>query len=1278
MPRSKSPRRWPWQPRSKPAVKPKSRTVPYGQLFRYATLPDRLYLFVASVCAALHGALMLVLTVVFGRVVDSFAGTQSPKSPEVMSASLGEIERNTVWFLVCALIAFVLSFAQVRFSMLAAHRIGHRIRLLYFRSLLRQEPEWFARKTPGELAAVINNVADIEAGIGDKVATATQHVTTFLVGLVVAFTYGWKLAAVIFSVTPVLLASGALVGTLSARATTKGVEAYAEAGGIASEVLSLIRLVAAYSGQEEEASRYERSLKKAYSANVRLELLSGAAFGFMLFCILCVYGLSFWYGSHLARTDGLSAGMVLIVFFSLSIGSTALGQAAPAFKSFAVACASAPKIFDVIDRKSPIDPLNANAGLVLPEVRGEICFKNVDFAYRSDEDPSGRIPDAVLHDFNLFVPAGTSHALVGPSGCGKSTTVNLIERFYDPRRGSVTLDGVDLRDLNVMWLRSQIGYVGQTPTLFMLSIRDNIALGAAPISCLDKVTGKRIWELATMDEASIVEAAHTANAHDFIMGLPDGYDTMLGERGAQLSGGQKQRICIARALVRDPQILILDEATASLDANSERVVQDALERASAGRTTITIAHRLSTVRKADAISVIDNGRVAETGEHADLIFLDGGKYRRLVGLQNFKHRHEEMFSAGDDDQSALLEDPVLAEKRYSQKLSLAGLDSVSRTFGMDKVEGKEKPDVDSGVLRKTFRLNAREGLYIFAGVVGATVSGVVWPIVSVALTKMVQLIMTKGTVSETRLWSLSFVAIGFGALIGKVLHVGALGVSGERLTLKLRALSFRALLRQEIGYFEQENSVGALCTRLSREAALVKGVTGETLGAVMSVVASMASGLIIAFMSCWRVALVVLAIIPGVVIGGYLEMQMSAGLDSGSSKNMSASGSIASEAMDNIATVRSLGCEEHFCSAFMASLAPVRRIQNRKSTITGVAYGFSELCQYLIWYSAFKAGVVFVRHGHCTFFELLQSVMAVLFAAITLGNVAIFFPDIAASRVAGTSIYRLIGRDSAIDPEWGAASALRYAQGCRGNVKGAGMRFEYPSRPDVAVLRGLSFAVDQGQSLALVGASGCGKSTIVSLLERFYDVRLGVLGVDGSNVKTLPVKTLRSNLGIVTQETDLFNRSVRDNIVYGLGQGAAVSDNMVTGAARAANAHDFIMKLPQGYETVVGPRGDNLSGGQKQRVAIARSLIREPRILLLDEATSALDAVSEKVVQDALDNATEGRTTITIAHRLSTIRNADVIAVVHKGKIVEQGSHLQLLRLGGHYSELVKNQMARA
>lgn len=1066
---------------------------------------------------------------------------------------------------------------------------------------------------------------------------------------------------------------------LSADAAGEGQGAYSRAGGIATEVLSLVRIVTAYGGQEEEAQRYEEALDEAYKANVRRSMLSGISIGFVLLCILCIYGLAFFYGAQLERENQMSAGDVLLVFFSLTLGATALGQAAPAFKSFAIARGTAPRIFDLIERDSPIDPLDYDSGLTPESVKGEIVFDNVDFTYKNRVAEDGA-PDLVFNNFSLRVEAGMSQALVGPSGCGKSTTVRLVERFYDPIAGSVKLDGVDMRELNVKWLRAQVGYVGQMPTLFKLTIRENIALGAAAVPVEDKVTGSRRWEVIEPTEDDIIRAAKAANAHDFIMKLPEGYDTMLGERGALLSGGQKQRICIARALVRNPKILILDESTAALDANSERLVQEALEKASEGRTTITIAHRLSTVRNADRISVIEHGVVVESGKHEELMAREGGAYRQLVQLQNIERQKTEEAMVDDDEQDASDEAlPQLSgDKSRLGKPSVTGADSTT----IPNVQGEQeeedgKVDIDRGVLKRTFALNARETPLILLGIIGAAMAGSVWPVASIALVRLVEIMIVDNNIGDVRLWCLVFVAIGAGALVGNFFYFGALGVSGERLTRKLRSLSFRALLRQEMGFFDlKENAVGALATRLSTDASQVKGVTGDTLGAVATVTSSLLTGLIIAFVTCWRVALVVMAIVPGVVAGGYFEMQMSAGLDSGSKKNFSGAGAIASESVDNIVTVRSLGIESHFDNRFVSELEKLRPGQIRKAFITGVAFGFSEFCQFLIWFAAFKAGADFVRQGHCGFFSLLQSVMAILFAAITLGNVAIFFPDIGGSRIAATSIYRLLDRQSLIDPLRDDSDGSSW-DSCHGDISATKLRFEYPSRPDVAVLRGLSVGVESGNTLALVGASGCGKSTIISLLERFYDVREGDLNVDSKHVKSVFVGSLRSHLGIVTQDPDLFNRTIRDNIAYGLSHvdGAPITNEMIVNAAKAANAHDFIQELPQKYDTVVGPRGDQLSGGQRQRVAIARSLIRQPKILLLDEATSALDAVSERVVQEALDAAASGRTTITVAHRLSTIQHADSIAVVHRGKIAEQGTHTHLLRLNGRYAELVKNQM---
>lgn len=503
-----------------------------------------------------------------------------------------------------------------------------------------------------------------------------------------------------------------------------------------------------------------------------------------------------------------------------------------------------------------------------------------------------------------------------------------------------------------------------------------------------------------------------------------------------------------------------------------------------------------------------------------------------------------------------------------------------------------------------------------------------------------------------------------------------LGIGGERLTLKVRREAFKALLKQEMGFFDMKvNSPGALTTRLATEATMVKGMTGDTLGALAFALGALLAGFIIAYVACWRVALVVTTVFPLMAIAGSVQLKLMTGFDADSEKRYAEAGAVASEAVDNIETITAIGVQDVFMKRYEGELETPIRNGRKTALIASIAFGISELLAQALWAVSFWAGSVFVRDGFCEFADLMKAITGLLFGGMMLGQVTTFMPDIGKARVAATKVFRLLDRVSSIDPttESGTQHAIE------GNVKVDKVCFEYPSRPDVAVLRGLSINVCCGQTLALVGASGCGKSTIVALLERFYDPSSGTIEIDEENVQASEVKWLRKHLGFVAQEPDLFNRSVRDNISYGLdhGDGTPVTDEIIIRAAKAANADSFIRDLPDGYDTLVGPRGNKLSGGQRQRVAIARAIVREPKLLLLDEATSALDAVSERVVQEALDRASSGRTTVAIAHRLSTVKDADAIAVVARGKIVESGTHEQLLRIeNGEYANLVKNQLS--
>ncbi|XP_022083099.1 multidrug resistance protein 1A-like isoform X2 [Acanthaster planci] len=1274
-------------------VEVKTRQVSTLQLFRFAGPFEVFLIILATILAFSQGISLPMVLFFFGRVTDAFIDfgreymnlndTEQMDCPPI---SVDIIIDFSGYYAILGGIIMVVAYLNNMLWNMAAERQIHQIRLRFYRAIVRQEIAWFDTHKAGELTnRLAEDIDKIRKGFGDNLGLLLQYLGTCIGGIALGFTKSWKLTLVILAVAIIIMVPSITLGVrLIRKMAQNALNTYAKAGAIAEEILSSIRTVAAFGGEKKSLERYTEKLNGAKKQSIKKDTLQAGLVGVFFFNFYATYALAFWYGSTLFINEGLPAGDIIVCFLGILFGAFSLGQGTPYITDFITARGAASTIWEIIDQVPDIDNAS-DLGLKPDTLTGDITFKNVHFCYPSRPDTR------VLNGLNLEVKRGQTVALVGSSGCGKSTTVQLIQRFYDPLSGCVELDGNDLRDLNVRWLREHIGVVSQEPVLFATTIAENIRYGRTDAT-----------------DEDIKAAAIEANAHDFISALPDGYQTLVGDRGAQLSGGQKQRVAIARALVRNPKILLLDEATSALDTESEATVQAALDKVQAGRTTIVIAHRLSTIQNADVICAFKGGVIVEQGSHEALMQDKEGLYAQLVQLQSRREQKGE--EEGDKKQEEADEEeededekdrpseeefdpiPGTKEARSAEKEPLSSsrqrkLSSSSEkgpelnrmvsamSTSSDTPESKEE---DEDVLKsfsffRVMKLNSPELAFIIVGVICSAFNGGVQPAFAVIFSRILQTFALP--VDQVRASVVIYCILLFGiavlALITNFTGGAVLGKSGGELTMRLRGMMFKAMLRQDIGWFDDhKNSSGALTTRLSSQVSLIQGVSGDRFGFITQAFFNIGVAIIIAFIFGWQLTLLVLAFLPLIMFAGLIQTKFQRGMAATKKSSNENIGKIVTETIENVRTVASLTIEPAFIQKYIRLMAKPYRDSKRDAHLSGIAYSISQCVIFFAYAAAFRFGGWLVQNCYMEFQNVFLVFSAIIFGGFGLGRAMASAPDYNKAKFAAAYMFHLLDRVPPVDSY--SDKGLKPEE-FESKISFDKVRFRYPTRPDVPVLRGLTVSVKPGETLALVGSSGCGKSTTVSLFERFYTPTAGLVSLDSNDIKVLNTGWLRSQIGLVSQEPVLFDLSVAENIAYG-DNSRVVPMLEVIEAARKANIHDFIASLPEGYETRVGDKGTQLSGGQKQRVAIARALVRNPKILLLDEATSALDMESERVVQAALDEAKKGRTCITIAHRLSTIHDAEKIVVIRHGKVAEIGRHEDLMQLQGQYYSLYTAQ----
>ncbi|KAJ3385238.1 Multidrug resistance protein 1 [Entophlyctis sp. JEL0112] len=1245
--------------------------VPTIQLFQYANGKDIAMIIVGSVFNVAAGALLPASALILGNVLDSSsaAGLSATAGSTIDASAVYPKILRFVYFGVAMIITGYVS--QCLWT-IAGENQGRRIRQMYLSSVLRQDMEWFDKAEDGSLTTRLAQDCNlIQEGISEKFGLCVQSVVQFISGIVIAFVQSPLLALVTFAILPVILVFGG-IGMKKVSALAKGSQdAYAAAGSVAEQAIAGIRTVCSFSLQLNFSEKYDANLANAESSDRNRGVTFGFVFGSTFLLILSAQGLSFWYGSHLVWFGQVSGGSVLVAYMAFTVGVLSLLQLPQNISAVTTARGAAFKIYDTINRVPSIDS-RSNDGLTPVNTDGKIVLEQVSFAYPTRPDSQ------IFENLSLTIESGQTVAFVGPSGSGKSSIIQLIQRFYDPLSGKLTLDGTDIKSLNVKWLRQNIGVVSQEPCLFNSSIKQNILLGAPG----DSVT-----------ETELIEVCKAANCHDFIMQLPQGYDTHVGEHGGMLSGGQKQRIAIARALMKNPKILILDEATSALDTQSERIVQAALDRASASRTTIMIAHRLSTVKNADKIIVLDKGRILEMGKHSELIALDG-LYNKLVERQKIKSEVEGVLKSNTDvveendfsreeflSKGVVQKDKIAVETRLTLEdettMRAEAAKAIKKSYSESKVTLQEK----SPILR-VLRLMKPEWGSLVVGVIGAGFVGAIFPLMGFLQSSVVVLLLDPtqqwpAPFQGSNMYAFAFVLLAFLSFSGMVLQNVGFERAGAALTRRMRLMTFKSMLRQEVAFFDEKtHTLGALTSRLAVDASRVGDLVTKVWGDVAQIIVTLICGLTIGFYFSWRLTLVLLLVSPFMVVASYYQIRMRRGFEDSSKTAYIASGTIAAEAFKEIRTVAQLCREGYFETKYAASLQfpHEQSIKNAKyaSIGNGVLQGLSQFVNAL----GFYVGLRFIEAGLLEFSSLFKVLLAVMLTAQSLGRSTTFVETYSKAKLAAINTFQLVDRQSAIDPE-SANEGQDNAENITGDFSFSNVAFTYPSRPNQPVFNGnLNLSAAENMTIALVGPSGCGKSSAIGLLLRWYDVNRGVVKAGNMDVRNYQISKLRAQMALVGQEPVLFDMSIRDNIIAG-SNGKSVSDFELHRAAQIANIAEFVNEFPEKFETRVGDKGSQLSGGQKQRIAIARALIRNPKFLLFDEATSALDSESEMLVQSAIDSAVSehGRTVITIAHRLSSIQNSDLIAVVKDGAVIELGKHEDLLEIpGGVYAALVKEQ----
>ncbi|EDL44001.1 multidrug resistance protein (mdr1) [Plasmodium vivax] len=1421
----------------------KTQKIPFFLPFKCLPSSHRKLLGVSFVCATISGGTLPFFVSVFGVIMKNM--------------NLGENVNDIIFSLVLiGIFQFILSFISSFCMDVVTTKILKTLKIEFLKSVFYQDGQFHDNNPGSKLTSDLDfYLEQVNAGIGTKFITIFTYASAFLGLYIWSLFKNARLTLCITCVFPLIYICGVICNKKVKINKKTSLLYNNNTMSIIEEALVGIRTVVSYCGENTILKKFNLSEKLYSKYTLKANLMESLHIGMINGFILASYAFGFWYGTRIIISDlsnqqpnnDFHGGSVISILLGVLISMFMLTIILPNITEYMKSLEATNNLYEIINRKPLVE--NNQDGKKLKDIK-KIQFKNVRFHYDTRKDVE------IYKDLNFTLTEGKTYAFVGESGCGKSTILKLIERLYDPTEGDVIInDSHNLKDVNLKWWRSKIGVVSQDPLLFSNSIKNNIKYSLYSLkdlealseesnedgfssqsdsnsrnSCRAKCAGdlndmiqttdsteliqvRKNYE--TIEDSEVVSVSKKVLIHDFVSALPDKYETLVGSNASKLSGGQKQRISIARAIIRNPKILILDEATSSLDNKSEYLVQKTINnlKGNENRITIIIAHRLSTIRYANTIFVLSNREngstvdvdvlgedptkdsneknekhdkqekggknssanqkignagsyIIEQGTHDALMKNKNGIYYTMINNQKVSSKSS---SNNDNDKDSDMKSSIYkdsergydpdeangnaknesASAKKSEKMSDAKASNTNAGGRLAFLRNlfKRKPKAPNN-LRVVYReiFSYKKDIAIIA--LSIMVAGGLYPLFALLYAKYVGTLFDFANLeANSNKYSLYILVIAIAMFISETLKNYYNNVIGEKVEKTMKLRLFENIMYQEISFFDQDSHApGLLSAHINRDVHLLKT------GLVNNIV--IFTHFIVLFLVSTVMSFYFCPIVAAVLTGTYfifmrvfaIRARIAANKDV-EKKRVNQPGTafvynsddeifkdpsfLIQEAFYNMNTVIIYGLEDYFCTLIEKAIDYSNKGQKRKTLINSMLWGFSQSAQFFINSFAYWFGSFLIRRGTIQVDDFMKSLFTFLFTGSYAGKLMSLKGDSENAKLSFERYYPLITRKSLIDVRDNGGIKIKNSNDIKGKIEIMDVNFRYLSRPNVPIYKDLTFSCESKKTTAIVGETGSGKSTVMSLLMRFYDLKndhhivfkneqtgesskeqmqqgdeeqnvgmknanefssskegadgqsstlfknSGKILLDGVDICDYNLKDLRNLFSIVSQEPMLFNMSIYENIKFGK-ENATRED--VKRACKFAAIDEFIESLPNQYDTNVGPYGKSLSGGQKQRIAIARALLREPKILLLDEATSSLDSNSEKLIEktivDIKDKA--DKTIITIAHRIASIKRSDKIVVFNNpdrtGSFVQaQGTHEELLSVqDGVYKKYVK------